>query len=788
MGVAVSLIFLHTQKGRHLPELALFTGSLACGLSLTFQARFSGGVVAILLTNGLVLLFLAIAVVVPASWRTQALCQVTNLVHFYGVNTLSHGPLAWNIAIPSLTIQLWTCVTCDLSVFMYERLQRSQFYSRLALQQSNTKLLKLDHAKSQFFANVSHELRTPLTLIFGALRRLYKEPAFKSYTEVLESGLRNTSRLLFLINELLELAKLERGRGVPVKRRTDMSLLIRRVAANFQSSDDRRISLIGFDEPCAADIDSPQMKKVFYNLLSNAFKFNISAHPQVWIQLTARVPQLQITVSDNGIGIPEDKLSHIFDRFTQVEASATRRYEGTGIGLALVKEIVSQHDGQVTVESELGRGTSFTVHLPACDGDVPQGTTEDEELEWLSFVHQQSASPQTVDEMAQSQHSAILPLVLVVDDNPDLCHYLVDLLSAEYRVETANDGVEALDRARRLQPDIILSDIMMPQMSGRELLQAIRGESSLHSTPMIFLTAKSGSEARIESLDAGADDYLSKPFEEGELLARIRNMLRIRAQERVLTRQAEELQQLNSELQVANTKLAEASHRKSEMVSVVSHDLRNPLAAILGLVSNLLDGLGGGLTDKQVHYLKRIKSNVESLDRMVNDLLDLAKIEAGHMTVHFEPIPIMSFLQNLIETSKSAANQSGISLSATAPTQTSLLVVKADKDKLSRVLNNLLHNALKYTPQGGKVSIECAGKDKLVEISIIDTGPGIAPTEIDKVFDKFFRGQAAPSHARGAGLGLTIVKQLVEAQHGSVRVESTIGLGSRFIVQLPAHE
>jgi class 3 adenylate cyclase/anti-sigma regulatory factor (Ser/Thr protein kinase) len=343
--------------------------------------------------------------------------------------------------------------------------------------------------------------------------------------------MRNTSRLLFLINELLDLAKYDSGRGELRKRCIDFALLLRNVAANFESSQKSRVHLKGVSQSIPAEVDPGQMKKVLYNLLSNAFKFSDPDEGQVWIKLGSKGDVVELEIEDNGIGIPRDQLDRIFDRFTQVEGSATRRYEGSGIGLALVKEIVTQHGGSITVESESGRGSVFTIALPrgrATPGDIAE-LEEDETLIPVFLESGQEHIGEIISPASEHQ-----PLLLVADDNADMRRYLERVLSRQYRIVLAKDGAEALAQARTLRPDLILTDVMMPRMSGPDLLKAVREDQALCSTPVIFITARAGTEARIESLDAGADDYLAKPFDENELVARVDNLIRGRNQQREL--------------------------------------------------------------------------------------------------------------------------------------------------------------------------------------------------------------------------------------------------------------
>src|SRR5215467_3530759 len=491
--------------------------------------------------NGLNLVYLTAAVIVPVSWASHLAGQFVTLSAYYVSNFLGPQPDA-NAAIENTFFLLWTCVALLFSVGLYERLQRAEFHARVSerrarqeLEVSNKKLLELDRLKSEFFANISHEIRTPLTLAVGAFKTLAKSALSTEANDIIQTGLRNASRLLSLINELLDLAKFDSGRATLNKQYIDLAALVRSVVTNFDSSPTRRIHLKGLTEPVAIEADPQQLKKVLFNLLSNALKFSDPQEGQVWIRLAAREQSIELEVKDNGIGIPRDQLERIFDRFTQVEGSVTRRYEGSGIGLALVKEIVTLHGGTIEVESDLGRGSTFTITLPRESVSVDHMVAVQDEDDDRTVLPMLSEEEQTQNvTLTPPIVNMNAPLVLVVDDNADMRSYLEAILHRHYRILSAKDGADALEQARRLRPDLILTDVMMPKMSGYDLLQAVRADKGLQAIPVIFLTARAGTEARIESLDAGADDYLSKPFDELELLARVGNLIRARRQEREL--------------------------------------------------------------------------------------------------------------------------------------------------------------------------------------------------------------------------------------------------------------
>lgn len=744
--------------------------------------------------NGLNLVFLAAAVIVPISWRAHLTAQLMSLAYYYGINLLYPlGPGAQEAAIQNSFFLLWTCVACLFSVRLYEQLQTAEFQSRERercareeLEVSHRKLLELDRLKDQFFANISHELRTPLTVSFGAFKTLLKQPLSPDSYGVVQSGLRNTTRLLYLINELLELVRFESGRDDIRKVCVDLVALVKSVAANFESSGRQRVFFDGAEDPLPIEVDVRKMMKVIYNLLANAFKFSDSDQATVWIRLRSENNHVAIAVEDTGIGIPEDHLDRIFERFTQVEGDTMRRFEGSGIGLALAKEIVTLHHGQITVHSVPGKGSTFTVTLPrgATRDMIP---LEDDETLVLPSVGLEKGSAESDRSAVESQDAnADRPLVLVVDDNADMRAYLARLLADDYRVMTASNGIEGLSYAQQHGPALVVTDIMMPLMSGYDLLRAMREDETLCTIPVILLTARAGTEAPVESLEAGADDYVSKPFHEEELLARIKNQLRIHRQERELEIRAKELEDLYAKLEVANAELRDLNVRKSEFVSIVSHDLRTPLTAIDGFVDNLLCELAGPLSPRQRQYLERIRVNIGRLVRMINDLLDLAKIEAGTIEFRPRPISIKLVLDSLVETLGPVAHQNGVQLRCEPVLLEEL--VHADPDKLTQIMTNLIHNACKFTTAGGEVRVRVSREtDGYLQICVADTGCGIPSEDVGQVFEKFYSGRSSGSERRGTGLGLAIAKHFVDLHHGRIWVESTPQRGSRFYFTIPLH-
>jgi signal transduction histidine kinase/ligand-binding sensor domain-containing protein/DNA-binding NarL/FixJ family response regulator len=398
------------------------------------------------------------------------------------------------------------------------------------------KLRELDRLKNQFFANVSHELRTPLTLTLGPLRDALDGrfgPLRDPLAEQLGVASRNAQRLLGLVDQLLDIAKLDAGRLRLRPRPRDLVDFIRRRVEAFLPLAERRkieLSLEAPPEPVEVWFDEVQLEKVLDNLLGNALKFT-SRGGKVQVTMTVSPERAAVSVRDNGSGIPAGQVERVFERFYQVEATSQRRWPGAGIGLSLAKELVELHQGSIAAESVEGEGACFTVtllrgreHVPPelADGGIP--TPDDEE-------RHSGARPGLVFEEPQGEALAADPAgddrttVLVVDDNAEIRTYVRRHLEPDYRVVEAADGAEGLERARRLTPDLVVSDVMMPGLDGNALFRALREDPELDFVPVILLTAKASAESRIQGLRDGVDEYLVKPFDPRELKARVDNLI-----------------------------------------------------------------------------------------------------------------------------------------------------------------------------------------------------------------------------------------------------------------------
>jgi signal transduction histidine kinase/DNA-binding response OmpR family regulator len=394
-------------------------------------------------------------------------------------------------------------------------------------------LKELDKMKSNFFVNISHEFRTPLSLILSPLEKYIqgKETAQVKLTE-LERMHRNAKRLQQLINQLLDLAKLESGGMKLITRQSDFIYFLRVLTSSFESlAESRNIEFhVGIPiESYPTNFDNEKVETVLYNLLSNAFKFTPDGGKinfRLAINQSGEKP-LSISISDTGPGIPEDDLKKIFDRFYQVDSSSSREFEGSGIGLSLVKELVTLMNGSIVVESSSGEGATFTVHLPLVllAEDSVSATSVTTTRELVSDDSLLLTNGTQKEEPAETQVASADALILLVEDNADLRSYLKENLEDDYQIITAENGQAGLEKAFELIPDLILSDMMMPLMDGFTLCTKIRGDERTSHIPFILLTARTTIESKLEGLELGADEYLTKPFNIKEIKVRIKNLL-----------------------------------------------------------------------------------------------------------------------------------------------------------------------------------------------------------------------------------------------------------------------
>ncbi len=395
-------------------------------------------------------------------------------------------------------------------------------------------LAEIDKAKTVFFSNISHEFRTPLTLMLGSLEELLNKRTGEiavSDKEAIETSHRNAMRLLRLVNNLLDFSRIEAGKVQAQYQLTDLAKYTTELASNFRSVVENAGLIFQVKTDAVIQpvyIDKEMWEKIVLNLLSNAFKYTLKG--SITISLTTENNQVLLKVADTGVGIPEAELPKMFQRFHRVQNVVGRTYEGTGIGLSLVSELVKLHGGEIKVQSTEGEGSAFTVSIPTGKAHLPTQHVFEKELDFTAslsdafineatmLIDQPFVTGNGTEDLEVHTDAAT---VLVVDDNADMRAYIKNLLQKQYHVVTANNGMEALHQVKEHSPQLILSDVMMPVMDGIQLLKAVKENVQTQNIPVILLSARAGEESKIEGYETGADDYLVKPFSAKELLARV---------------------------------------------------------------------------------------------------------------------------------------------------------------------------------------------------------------------------------------------------------------------------
>jgi signal transduction histidine kinase len=660
-------------------------------------------------------------------------------------------------------------------------------------------LAEIDRAKTDFFSNVSHEFRTPLTLMLGPLEETLSESGLSGEVhERLEVAHRNSIRLLKLVNTLLDFSRLEAGRIEAVYEAVDLPALTRELASVFRSSIEKAgLKLIVEAPAIDADVfvDREMWEKIVFNLLSNAFKFTFEGQISVTLRNTGA--RVELEVSDTGTGIPDAELPHLFERFHRVKGARGRSYEGSGIGLALVQELVKLHGGNVRVISAVGHGSTFTVSIPTGWAHLPAdrlggerrlastGLSGDayvqEVVKWLpEATHHLDGLASFTSASVSAADGQQRARILLADDNADMRDYLRRLLSTRYDVEATGDGETALAMTSRSEFDLVLSDVMMPKLDGFGLLKALRAGEKTRTIPIILLSARAGEESRVEGMDAGADDYLVKPFSARELLARVESHLNLQRVRRDSEVALLEMMALEKKARAS----AEVANRvKDDFLAMLSHELRTPLNAIVGWTHLLKNGK---LSDKdRERGIDVIDRNATAQREIIDELLDVSRIVTGKLKLEAKPVELQGVIEAAIDAVRPMAEAKRIEIVTSIDPNAGLVMGEAVR--LQQVIWNLLSNAVKFTPKHGRVEVGLKTIDKDIEIVVRDTGEGIDPEFLPYIFERFRQADSSSRRMHGGlGLGLSIVRSLVEMHGGQIRAESEgKGAGATFTLTLP---
>lgn len=620
------------------------------------------------------------------------------------------------------------------------------------------KTREVERLKTRFFANISHELRTPLTLILGPVDRWLKSGEIAAETRRgLETIQRNGHLLLRQVNNLLDIAKIEAERMHTRYAEVDLARLVRFVGFTFESLAEEQGIGYAIDVPRSAivQMDPEKIQRILLNLLSNGIKFTPRGG-SLALKLSMTDDRAEIEVRDSGPGVPAHLREQIFERFRQGEEALDRWTGGTGLGLAIVKEFVQLHHGSVTVGDAPGGGAVFRVILPRkAPAGIPvlsESASLYEELEGRVAGELNSLFSATAQEGKRGKDIPLdAPLVLVVDDNPDMNEFEAGILGRKYRVLTAADGVEGLAKALENRPDLIVSDIMMPRMSGDMMIRELRRRRELDDCPIIVITARTEEGFLVKMLQEGVQGYLVKPFSAEELMARVEGLVAEK-------KRKEELRQL---------------------VYAISHDLQEPLRTMGNFIGLLAQRYENSLDEEGRRYIAHVLKGAERMSRLIDDLLAFSRI--GTHAKPFAPVAMNAVCSRAMEALQSAAAESHAEI-----TRDDLPVVIGDEGQLVQLLQNLIGNAIKYRKreEPPRIHISAIRQGREWIFGVHDNGIGIEPRFHKQIFVIFQRLHTREEYP-GTGIGLALCRKTLEQHHGQIWVESESGRGSTFYFSLP---
>jgi len=673
-----------------------------------------------------------------------------------------------------------------------------------SLREANDKLGELDATKTAFFSNVSHEFRTPLTLILGPVERAVASPEAALSGADLSAVHRNALRMLRLVNSLLDFSRIEAGRLVASYAPTDLGAFTAGLVGAFQSLfEEAGLELVIECPPLPEPVyvDRAHWEKVVMNLVQNAFKFTFEgtvAVRQRWLG-----DRVELSVSDTGTGIPEAELPRVFERFHRVAGARGRSFEGSGIGLALVHELVRLHGGEVRVQSEVGRGTTFFVVIPAGAAHLPADRLSNEPAfaaetldaasghvleakQWMS-TNEPSASGATPIDATTDGSGSEQPLpstsnararVLVADDNADMREYLQRLLAPHWEIQTVADGRAALHAALAAPPDLVLSDVMMPELDGVSLHAALRADPRTKTVPVILISARAGEEARLAGLETGVDDYLVKPFAAREVVTRVRTHLEM----------ARVRREAYLELQRTQAQLIQAAKMASlgELVAGVSHEINNPLAFTLAHMTTVERTLAtleshwqpdpalAPLWQRAHARLQEMQLGLSRIQDLVLKLRTFSRLDEGErkrISVRESVESALTILQHRVAARLTIITQFG------EPDG-----IDCYASLLNQAIVNLISNAIDAIVGPGTITISSGEREGWFQLLVEDTGCGIPPAVRDRVFEPFFTTKAVGA---GTGLGLSITYSIAKKHGGNVELMPREGGGTRALLQFP---
>jgi len=804
---------LSTSFGRrHFRILGMFwflLPSLFISLMIYFEDGVNSSYYA-----GLNLVLIAISWVAQVDFLETVIASLLTLA-MYCAACFASGPVTGSVLFNNLYFIVLTGIIVVTGSYYVNRLRFREFAlraevdsSRKELERSNLKLVEMDRAKSEFFANISHELRTPLTLLIGPLERLRAESdsSVDQRRMLLDIMYGNSMRLLRLINDLLSLVRLDSGALVLSKTKVALKSFVDGLANSVTPMADQcqlkfETKIVVADD---ADvfIDRDKFEKMVFNLLFNAFKFTPKGG-EVSLLVTVTGTQLELIVKDTGVGISPRDLERVFDRFWQAEGSTTRRYQGVGIGLALVKDLARVHGGDVAAESELGRGTTMKVRLdvsapvesdeptPESEGAAsPQSLPNGPDNDWLNRLYRRAELFPAhvlgggVSNPEDSKDDKELSNVLVVDDEPDMRRFLGSQLKDHYKIFEVSNGAQAIEQAKIHDFSLVLLDFMMPEMDGIEVMRRLKECPGTQSTPVIILTARADEDFKIKTLKAGATDFLTKPFSSTELSVRARNMIAARQLQKQVEAKTHQLEAALEQIKETETQLVHQAKMASlgQLSAGLMHEINNPLNfanTALHLLKKRLTTSADGTTDKLSKPLIDIQDGISRVVAITSSLRSFTHPDDST----FSRVDLAEVIATALRFVQADSREIKVELNLAPSAE-----VWGNSNQLVHLIINLLQNSIdslqRKNQPSKQIRLDLQVKGDEIEVVCYDNGEGISAEYLDKIFDAFFTTKKV---GEGVGLGLNICHRIMTQHHGSIKVESDKGDFCRFTLSFPKY-
>lgn len=663
-----------------------------------------------------------------------------------------------------------------------------------SVEEMSEKLKSVNKLKDDFLANTSHELKTPLNGIIGLLQSLSLEisgPLSKENKETVNLIEASAKRLSNLVNDILDFSRLKNNDINLEMKVIDLRQLISviiKFCEPFVGDKNLKITnTISMDFPYAYG-DENRIQQILYNLIGNAVKFTITG--QIVVSAVEKENYIEITVADTGIGIPENQMEKVFEPYEQCDG-INRRYGGTGLGLHITRKLIRLHGGEIKVQSIFNKGSKFIFTLPKYDSH--NTVKMDLEKEYEDELKPLKENIKENHEVLKNRRR-----VLIVDDEPINIRVLKHFLEHEnYTVITAASGKEAMDKViNDKELDLVILDMMLSDMLGFEICSLLREKYSLLELPIIIMTADNRTESLVVSFEVGANDYLKKPFERSELLARVKTLIDLKhlaketlhLQSKVdsTTKQVEELSENFEENKRMLSEVLEYDKLKTEFFANISHELRTPLNVIWGSIQLLQTiSLNKSISEYDINkYLKIMNQNTLRLLRLINNLIDTTKVDGGYLALNLSNGNIIYAVEEITLSAASYIESQDITL--IFDTEVEEKYMAFDADKIERIVLNILSNAIKFTDKGGSILVNLYDLGDRIKLSIKDTGIGIPEDKLDSIFGRFAQVDRSLSRkSEGSGIGLALVKSLVELHGGKVYAKSKLEEGSEFIIELP---